>query len=256
MFRVNPARVRPCPVCGGRSVPLDVVDFNKSCEEQNGKFLPLSGRPIYYNLCEGCGFCHAPEMHGWTLEMFADEVYNRDYKSVDPDYLDVRPRSNAAALTQTFSAQAGQIRHLDFGGGSGLLSKVLGKNGFNSRSYDPFVDRDLKLDALGQFDLVTAYEVFEHVPDVRILMDQLTRLRKEDGLVLFSTLVSDNQIQLHQRLQWWYASPRNGHISLYSRRSLQLLAQSAGLNFTSFSDGFHVFWRTVPPWARHVLRQA
>jgi hypothetical protein len=35
---------------------------------------------------------------------------------------------------------------------------------------------------------------------------------------MFSTLLSDGNIKLGQKLTWWYASPRNGHISLFSRR--------------------------------------
>jgi hypothetical protein len=41
----------------------------------------------------------------------------------------------------------------------------------------------------GGFDLISAFEVFEHV-----------------------------NIRSGRRLDWWYASLRNGHISLYSRK--------------------------------------
>ena len=63
-----------------------------------------------------------------------------------------------------------ELRHLDYGGGRGLLSDLLREKGWRSESYDPFVDRSVSLQDLGPFDLVTAYEVFEHVPDVRRLV--------------------------------------------------------------------------------------
>lgn len=37
-----------CPICNTACTPLDVVDFNKSCEEARGKFLQLSGIAVYY----------------------------------------------------------------------------------------------------------------------------------------------------------------------------------------------------------------
>jgi SAM-dependent methyltransferase len=243
-----------CPICGGPSALHDVVDFNKSCEEPKGKFAPLSGRPVYYRLCHQCMFCFAPEICAWPPERFAAEIYNDGYAWFDPDYESARPTGNAQQLAAMFQGQEGRIRHLDYGGGNGLLSRLMRERGFDSTSYDPFVDTNVDKTALGRFDLITAYEVFEHAPDVRALMADLIALRREDGVVLFSTLVSDGQIAPRQRLSWWYASPRNGHISLFSRASLGRLAGSHGLAFGSFSPGFHAMLTTPPPWAAHLFK--
>jgi len=243
----------PCPVCGAASALLDVVDFNKSCEEQRGVFLPLSGAPIYYALCPVCGFCHAPEIAAWPLEEFERWIYNDGYAAIDPDYLQTRPVNNAASLVSMFGHRALPIRHLDYGGGSGLMSRLLTQAGWQSASYDPYVDRDMQVGQLGRYDLITAFEVFEHVPDARQLMADLRSLLAPDGVILFSTLVSDGHIQPNQRLTWWYAAPRNGHISLYSRESLATLAQHHALRYASFSEVFHAFIDNVPPWAAHLF---
>ncbi len=243
-----------CSVCNGASALLDVVDFNKSCEEARGNFLALSGIPVYYARCSNCGFCFAPELATWTLEQFEERIYNNEYVSVDPDYVQARPRANAANLVSMFGDQAHAIRHLDYGGGEGLLSRILKKSDWQSLSYDPFVDRNIGIGRLGKFDLITAYEVFEHVPDVQRLMSSLLSMLAPNGIVLFSTLLSDGNIHAAQRLTWWYASPRNGHISLFSRKSLVILAQNGGVNFGSFSEGFHAFFTKVPPWAGQVIR--
>jgi len=124
---------------------------------------------------------------------------------------------------------------------------------WQSVSYDPFVDRDTDVGQLGRFELITAFEVFEHVPDVRELASNLPALLAPDGLVLFSTVLSDGHIRSDQKLSWWYASPRNGHISLFSRDSLAILARDSGFFLGSFSEGFHVFFTKVPPWAEHVI---
>lgn len=242
-----------CNVCGGDSSPLDVVDFNKSCEEANGKFLRMSGNPVYYYLCHTCRFCFAPNFRNWSLQEFDDRIYNKQYVLVDPDYEKKRPVANASNLLDVFKGKQASIRHMDYGGGSGLLSKLLQESGWNSISYDPFLDRRTDLKDLGRFNLITAYEVFEHVPDVNDLMSKLNILIDDNGIILFSTLLSDGQIEPKKRLSWWYASPRNGHISLFSNDSLTRLAAKYNFQCGSFSTGLHVYFRQIPDWASHLL---
>src|SRR5256885_1920576 len=146
-----------CPVCGAACALLDAVDFNKSCEEARGKFLGLAGIPVEYALCSRCGFCFAPELCEWTLEEFEERIYNEDYGRVDPDYLDARPRQSAASLLSMFPSPPRTVRHLDYGGGNGLLVKLLRESNWQSISYDPFVDRNLRIERLGKFELITAF---------------------------------------------------------------------------------------------------
>ncbi len=245
----------PCPVCGAHCDPLGAVDFNKSCEEVRGFHLPPAGRLVGYVICAACNFTFAPEFSTWSPEDFEREIYNEGYSSVDPDHADVRPRANAESLVATFGDRGRSIRHLDYGGGAGLLSTLLGESGWHSTSYDPFFDRSIQLSKLGSFQLITCYEVFEHVPDVNGLARNLSSLLADDGLILFSTLVSDGELRRGQPVSWWYASPRNGHISLYSASSLNALAKKHGFGVASFSPGMHVFWRQqFPQWARHLLQ--
>ena len=153
-----------------------------------------------------------------------------------------------------FSDHGKAIRHLDYGGGGGVLSKTLNALNWQSQTYDPFVNRETSVAELGKFDLITAYEVFEHVPDVQDLMVNLRTLLSDNGVILFSTLVSDEHIKPNQRINWWYAAPRNGHISLFTTKSLSILAQHHGFHFGSFSSGFHTFFTQVPPWASHIIQ--
>ncbi len=242
-----------CPVCNAPCALSDVVDLNKSCEEPRGFRLPLSGIPIYYALCPDCRFCFAPEMCSWPLERFETMIYNHDYRLVDPEYAEIRPGGNATTMLRLFPNLPPTVRHLDFGGGNGRLSQLLSAAGWNSLSYDPFDDRSATPDTLGTFELITAFEVFEHVPDVRHLLASLHKLSARNGIILFSTLLSDGNIEPGKRLDWWYASPRNGHISLFSRKSLALLAGKYGFQSGSFSEGFHMFFTAAPTWAAHLF---
>lgn len=242
-----------CPICNGRSPYLDEVDFNKSCEERRGLLLAPARVPIAYYLCDTCGFCFAPAIAAWPQSDFKALIYNDDYIIVDPDYQTERPLQNAQALLSIFKEVGPTLDHLDYGGGDGLLSAELNNAGWRSESYDPFVDGGADIDGSKQYDLITAFEVFEHVPDPQALVASLEGMLKPDGIIMFSTLLADGQIKDGEKLRWWYAAPRNGHISLYTKNSLRWLATGFGLKFGSYSEGFHGMWRANDTWAKKFI---
>jgi SAM-dependent methyltransferase len=240
-----------CPICANICVLHDKLDLNRACEHQP---FPAAGRTISYFRCLDCGFCFAPEMHEWSLKEFEDQIYNEDYIKVDPDYGRSRPLNCATVLVRLFGDHPAGIRHLDFGGGSGLLSRLLQSKGWNSTTYDPFANKDIDPASLGKFDLITAFEVFEHVPDVNALFQSLRSFLAPKGIIFFSTLVSDGMIEDGEPLSWWYAAPRNGHISLFSTRSLEILSKKFKFNFGSHTLNYHLLWTTPPKWAAHVVK--
>lgn len=239
-----------CPICKNITHPFDVVDFNKSCEEIKGKFLSHSLIPVYYYKCEKCDFLFAPELYSWTKEEFSKKIYNDFYINVDPDYQDIRPTNNANLITRLFSEVKEQIHHIDYGGGNGKCSNILLKEGFNSLSYDPFIENKELIPK--SYNLISAFEVFEHHPNPDELIMELENLLSDDeSLIIFSTLLSDGQIKQNKRLDWWYASPINGHISLFSSKSLLFLASKYGFKVVSLNSGFHLmFKKDLPAWAK------
>src|SRR5580698_7926076 len=76
-----------CKICSAPSPLYGVVDFNKSCIEQQGRKLPLSGHPIYFRRCQQCGFTFTTAFDGWDLDAFCRNIYNDEYVVVDPDYV-------------------------------------------------------------------------------------------------------------------------------------------------------------------------
>lgn len=225
-----------CPICASLATLYDVVDFNKSCN--GARFLPLSGMPIYYVICENCNFCYSPEIYQWDKSKFAKYIYNSEYIRVDPDYVQKRPQENFSRIEEIFSIlKEKNYSHLDYGGGNGTLSLLLKNNGWNSTSYDPFENSEASIQSLGKFDFITAFEVFEHVPDVNTLLENLSQLIKPQGMIYFSTGISDHEILKDGRLTWWYASPRNGHISLFSNKSLEILAEKHAFKIQKYQGG-------------------
>jgi len=240
-----------CPICDHDTEIVDYVDFNKNNDHVG--INTNSGIPIAYNLCDECGFLFSPEMHKWTPDQFSKYVYNDTYIKRDPDYVYIRASEDAEVIIKRFSQHKDTIRHLDYGGGEGVLSKILRDNGFNSTSYDPFVNKDININDLGKFDLITSFEVFEHVPDVHNLMATLTSLRKPDGIIYFSTLTSDGNFEKNKKIDWWYAVPRVGHISLYSNKTLIHLSKKYNMILGSLSNARHVMWDIIPDWAKGTI---
>lgn len=241
----------PCKICGAPAKLFDVCDFATYCHRPAGGAETLSGIAVYYYRCSTCGFMFTPLTDSWSAEDFRSRIYNDEYVKYDPGYADERPRTNAALLTNSFGNHRQSISVLDFGGGNGATTEYLKANGFtNAHSYDPISRPDDPLPA-HQFDLVTCFEVLEHANNPMDVVRRLAALSK--GMVLFSTLVQPADIET-QKLRWWYAAPRNGHISLFSRQALTLAWKSVGMTLGSFNDNLHVAFRERPAFAAHLFR--
>lgn len=244
-----------CKVCDGVSRLFGVTDFNRSCEELRGKFLPLAGLAVYYRRCEACGLVYTDALDDWRHEEFEAHIYKDSYVEVDPDFEAVRPDGGAKMLAGGFGKFAADMNVLDYGGGNGRLADGLRAAGFPAvATYDPF-HPDHRERPAGRFNLVTCFETLEHMPDPKAgAADLASFLENEAGgaLVLFSTLVQPADFAA-QGMRWWYIGPRNGHVTLHTRASLAALFKPLGLTVGSFNDSLHVAFRTIPAFARHLF---
>ncbi|HEY0224239.1 MAG TPA: class I SAM-dependent methyltransferase [Pseudolabrys sp.] len=242
-----------CKICNEPAPLFGVVDFNKSCEDRRGLRLPVSGTPVYYRRCQGCGFLFTDAFDDWTAADFKTYIYNDGYLEVDPDYAEIRPRSNAGVVAQLFGAHKAERRVLDFGGGNDVLCSVLRAGGFpHATTYDPFTPAHAQPPE-GMFDLITCFETLEHMPDPAAGIAAIIAHLAEPGMVVFSTLLQPQDFASFG-LNWWYAGPRNGHVSLYSKNALVLAWRKFGFQTASFSDILHVAFRTLPAFAKHLLK--
>ena len=242
----------PCKVCDGEARPFGVCDFNRSCEEARGKFLPATGIEVGYRRCARCGLIFTDAFDDWSFADFEAHIYNDGYAEADPDYAQVRPDANAGPIAKTFEAAAPGLTVLDYGGGNGRFAERLRAAGFPlTRTYDPF-NPDHRARPEGRFDLVTSFETLEHMPNAKAGAADIASFVGEPGLILFSTLIQpDNIAQLG--MSWGYIGPRNGHVTLHSRPSLEALWGALGFKVASFDDNLHVAYGTVPSFAQHLF---
>ncbi len=243
-----------CKCCPQTAHLTGVVDFSRCGRDwmAGRKVEPYVGWPVYYYHCAHCGFVFTRAFDHWTAEDFARHVYNDDYVAHDPDYLDARPRANAQYIADTFAADRGNTTVLDYGSGAGFLGGFLGEAGFPAViSYDPFSSPRRPE---GKFNMITCFEVFEHTPDPHGLVRDIASYLADDGAIFFSTLICGAETIEQGLANWWYCSPRNGHISFYGRETLMLLAREAGLNYGWFDEWKHIFYRDrKPAWLKRYV---
>ncbi len=235
----------PCPVCRGTTtVRAGEVDANKTCEDHKGSppFAP-AGWTVDYRQCMDCGLTYAPWMLSWSPDRFARDIYNAAYLDADPDASGSRAENNAAMLMARFR-MIDPGRHLDYGGGDGTLSRILREAGWKSESYDPFHGDERPS---GRFDLITAFEVIEHVADVQRFVDDVRSMSEEKAGFWGTTLLHDGVKDVTKS---WYVAPRNGHVMIHTRKSLGRLLNKAGYLLSNNDQLMHRAYRSeVPSWA-------
>jgi hypothetical protein len=175
-----------------------------------------------YFKCSQCGLIHTERPH-WL-----GEAYQSAITSVDVGL--VRRNLDLAEITERIIDQNFQRdgRFLDFAGGYGLFARLMRDKGYNFFRQDKFcpnlfaANYDLNdLPASTRFELVTAFEVFEHLPDP---CQEAQRMLELSDSVLFTTeIVPSSPIATAD--DWWYFAPETGqHISFFSTKALEMLA--------------------------------
>jgi len=229
-----------CSVCGGRTTAAGAVDFNKSGADwfEGERQFPVSEELVDYRRCRSCGFMFTSYFDDWSEADFQARVYNEEYVVADPPFLAERPLRLATYLSGVLGDALGEVSLLDFGAGEGRMVAELQRLGLeHGTSYDPYHADTPPPE--GHHELVTAFEVVEHVPDQGALFDRLCGLVAPGGMLLLSTLLQPEDIEAIGA-EWWYACPRNGHLAFHTAGSLSALLEPRGFTLVSLSAELHM----------------
>lgn len=131
---------------------------------------------------------------------------------------------------------------MDYAGGYGLFVRLMrdyGLDFFRCEKYCPNLfaqgfDADDKEQV--QYEMVTAFEVFEHFEKP---LEEIDNMLKFSRSILFTTELVP--VSFPKPGEWWYYGLDHGqHISLYSQRSLAIIAQKFHLQLYSDGKSLHL----------------
>lgn len=200
-------------------------------------------RDVDYFECMSCRFVQTEEPD-WL-----DEAYDSAINLSDTGILRRNQRNLRLVVRLLSVIDSLKLEVVDFAGGYGVLVRMLRDAGVNAMWHDRFCDnlmaRGFETEANWNANLVTAFEVLEHLTHPS---DELRDAFDRANFVLCSTELMADEIPAHD--QWWYYGRDHGqHIAFYRRETLENLATR--FNFHLNTDGrfFHLFSRApLPAW--------
>jgi hypothetical protein len=232
----EPGSAIPCRVCAGAAVPV----FSATV---------LGKHAVRYFHCRACGFLETEEPH-WLEEAYASSITVQDTGLVQRNLLFA---DAVAVLLYFFFDRRGKF--VDYGGGTGLFTRLMRDIGFDFRTWDPNTENvhargfEARPDERG-FEVVTSFESFEHF--VRP-PEELEKMLAMSRNVVFSTELLPSPPPRPE--DWWYYGLAHGqHVAFYERRTLEHLARRHGLAFRRFGPLHLMTEREIAPWKLGLAR--
>jgi len=201
----------------------------------------LSKHDVSYYKCLNCGLLQTEKPY-WL-----DEAYDSAIASLDVGLVQ-RNLKLSGTVSKIVSAYFDPLaKYLDFAGGYGLFVRLMRDKGYDFYRHDKYCENifseyfdepSLSSDVL-HFELVTAFEVFEHVYDP---VAELVKLFELTDTVLFTTELLPSGINSID--DWWYFVPETGqHITFYTALSLRKMADKLSVNYYSDEKSLHMMTR-------------
>jgi Methyltransferase domain len=219
-------RILACKLCGGKSRVVFGLPHNKKA----GHPIPDEPDDCWYYQCDACNFLFTPALDAADHTVIYDENY---WDNQDPDwYGRVSQTFRLVAMAnELLRSRIDRFEILDFGCGAGGFLEM-GRNHLALKVWGtdinpPKVGKEWFLSDLEtrKFDVITACEVIEHLPNPRETFAKLRERLKSPGVFAFQTGQWDPKVLGRE---WWYLGPDNGHISLYSREGLDHVFREMG----------------------------
>jgi hypothetical protein len=210
----------------------------KICKNQSSFFSKnqiINKYEINYYLCKNCGFLQTEKPY-WLEEAYSQAITSTDIGTASRNY-------NLAILSKVVIKIFFKVdkQFVDYGGGYGLFVRLMRDFGFDYYRQDKYCDnifaKNFEADVTKKYELLTAFEVFEHLLNP---IDEIEKMIKLSNNILFTTCILPKTNP--QPIDWWYYGLDHGqHISIYSINSLKLIAERYKLNFYSNGTTIHLF---------------
>jgi SAM-dependent methyltransferase len=226
------------------------------CESNSPKHLTKNG--CVYNRCSSCEFLFH-RTHPSALGRIP--AYDERYWKMERTEALRREQEDGflRALELLYLSSVPVNNILDFGCGLGMtvrhLREELNLNAIGvdvSAVFEPTdylhqctLEEVSHMYPAGYFDAVYSIEVFEHLEDPRGTMSLLHKLVKPGGKILVNTGTQE-YIEKHDPAMDYVDPLHRGHISIYSMKSLAVLASFHGYTATFLPDREHMVIFAIP----------
>ena len=199
----------------------------------------LNKYKVDYFQCPSCDFIQTEKPY-WLDEAYSEAITKLDIGII---YRNIHFSNKITHFFNNNLFSSDGI-YLDYGGGYGIFVRMMRDKGFNFYRQDIFCNNlfakhfdisDLSNDA--KFNLLTAFEVFEHLENP---LDEIQNMLLLADTIIFSTLL----LPFHNvnPQNWWYFIPETGqHLSLFSLKSLKYLSKKFNLHLYSNEKDLHIF---------------
>jgi len=190
---------------------------------------------VKYFKCDNCGYLFTEE------PFWLEEAYSRSINLSDTGLLDRNIYFSKVLSVLIFFCFDRNGSFLDYAGGYGVFTRLMRDIGFDFYWHDPYTknlfangfEKDLKFNS--RFELLTAFEVFEHLVNPK---EELEKMLGFSDTIIFSTELMLQEIP--EPKDWWYYGFNHGqHISFYTEKTLNTLANQFKLNYYNV-DEIHI----------------
>jgi SAM-dependent methyltransferase len=215
---MNSGRSLPCKLCGQ---PAE-VKFGLPHTKLSGRPIPDEADDCWFFECSACKFLFTDALDMDDHTRIYDDTY---WNTQDTDWYGRVTEAMRLVLlaNELLHKRSYELEILDFGCGMGTFVES-GRKSLNMQVWGTDIIRpkfglEWYLAELGdkKFDVITACEVIEHLPDPRKVFDTIRAHLKTPGVFAFQTAQWD---PASVGRDWWYLGPQNGHVSHYSREGL------------------------------------
>lgn len=185
--------------------------------------------------CGNCGFIQCTDLE--DVVGFYEELEDQEYEDGRKERL-LQERKVLAEIRKVHPGK----KLLDVGAGSGMLVEEAIRAGYRAEGIEPSrflqqlaVKHGLPVhrgtfphkDAPGPWDVITFIDVLEHVTNPLDLMTELRKALKREGILVLVTPDVRSFMPRLLKYRWWHY--RVAHVGYFSKKTLSLLADRAGL---------------------------
>jgi len=218
---------KKCRICGHQTIKVfDNLILNKYIAN--------------YFQCTNCLFIQTEEPY-WLEEAYLKAISVTDTGQISRNVLNSK---NLNIIIPFLIKNPDKFKFLDYGGGYGILVRLIRDLGYDFFWYDKFCEN---LFAIGfeanekeKYELTTAFELFEHFVYPIEEIQKILEFGEPDFLVFTTVIYKENIPDKN----WWYYSFESGqHISIYNINTLKFIANKFSYYLLTNDNNLHIFTR-------------